>query len=121
MDLKVWVILAVAIIVIIMGILTIVLNLKSKDKKVDYHALFIMGVIWFLVGVIMGNNFFAGIGLTFMVIGLVENSKWEENKKNWNRIDKHQKKLVLAMIIVLGLLVLAGIIILWMIYKGIIY
>lgn len=118
MDLKVWLIFAVAIVVIVLGILTIVLNLKSKGKSVDYYALFIMGVIWAVAGFFLNIKIFSGIGLLFILIGLFKKSKWKENKKNWKRLNQDEKRLVLIMIIVLGLLVLAGVYILVLINNG---
>ena len=108
----------IAIIVILLGILTIVLNLKDKKKSIDYYSLFIMGVVWTIAGVILDIKIFSGIGLVFLLIGLFKKSKWKENKKNWKRLNKDEKRLVLIMIIVLGLLVLAGVYALTLINNG---
>lgn len=125
MDLKIWLIFAVAIVVIILGILTIVLNLKPNKKSIDYRALFVVGIIWFVVGIILGKiilgtYMFSVIGLLFALIGLIQKGKWKENKKDWNKLSESEKRLVLVMIVVLGLLVLAGVIVLLLIQKGII-
>ena len=109
---------ALAILIIVVGVLTIILNLKPKGKSVDYYALFIMGIIWTAAGLIVRNFYFSGLGLVFIIISFANKDKWEENRKHWNKLNKDEKRLVLGMIIILGLLVLAGVVALLLIKNG---
>jgi len=109
---------ALAVLIIVVGILTIILNLKPRGKSIDYHALFIMGVIWTAAGLVVRNFYFSGLGLIFIIISFANKNKWEENKKHWNRLNQNEKRLVLSMIIILGFLVLAGVVALLLIKNG---
>lgn len=118
MDTEVILVFGLAILIIVVGILTIVLNLKPKGKSIDYRSLFVMGLIWAAVGIVIKNWPFAGLGGLFVIVSLINKNKWEKNKKHWNRLSSEEKRLVLAMIIILGLLVLSGLVVLLLINNG---
>ena len=118
MDLKIWLAFGLAIMVIVAGILTIILNLKPKGKSIDYYSLFIIGVIWVLAGAAIQNYPFSVLGAIFILVGLVKKREWEQNKKHWNKLNRDERRLVFAMIVILGLLVLAGIYVLLLIKNG---
>ena len=118
MDVEVMLVFGLAILIIAVAILTIILNLKPKGKSVDYRSLFIMGIIWAFAGLIIKNWPFSGLGGFFILISLINHSKWEKNKKNWNHLSSEEKRLVLAMIIILGLLVLSGLVVLLLVNNG---
>lgn len=114
-----WILIAVLIVLIIFGVLTFLL-LRKKKRPVDYYSLFIIGVIWFIFGIASGNSMFWIMGLAFMVIGLINKDKWEKNRRRWDKMDKDEKRLMIIIMVILGLLVLAGLIFLLLVNKGII-
>ncbi len=79
---------------------------KIKNAEPDYRQFFIMGILWFVIGLPQKNLSLIAIGLIFMVTGLVHKKRWKEQTK-WNDLPPAKKKIKLALIIILGLLVLA--------------
>ncbi|MFH1667433.1 MAG: hypothetical protein ABH884_00210 [Candidatus Komeilibacteria bacterium] len=110
MDSKLWVIIALLIVI---GILTIVAILmkKNKKQKPDYYALFTMGIIWTALGVPLKNYAISAVGIVFLIIGLANKDKWKDNRHSWDKLDKNQKMLKATIIGVLFLLVIVGVLV----------
>jgi heme/copper-type cytochrome/quinol oxidase subunit 2 len=82
---------------------------KSNGQlKPDYYGLFTFGFIWLFLGIPIKNYALSAMGLIFLIIGLANKSKWEENRKRWSNLTKEQKKIRIFLIIGLGILVLLG-------------
>jgi len=60
--------------------LLIVFLLGKKKFKPDYRTLFMLGIIWFPLGMILDNFFFFILGMAYVVIGLANKDKWREAK-----------------------------------------
>jgi hypothetical protein len=58
--------------------LFIVFLLGKREFKPDFRTLFILGIIWFPLGMILDNFLFFIIGMAYMVIGLAHKEKWRE-------------------------------------------
>ena len=115
-----WILIAIAIVLVIFGVLSLLL-LRKKKRPIDYYSLFIIGIIWFIFGIIVRENYFFWImGLTFMAIGLINKDKWKSNRRRWGDMDKDERKLMIIIMIILGVLVLAGLVALFLVDKGII-
>jgi 4-amino-4-deoxy-L-arabinose transferase-like glycosyltransferase len=113
-----WVMIAVAALIIILLVLAIVF--RDKNHKTDYHAFFIMGIIWVGAGIplmVTANSpglFF--LGIVFMAVGLIHHKKWKQNikdrHKNIKKMSKKEKKrhfilrLIMLIALILGLIVL---------------
>jgi len=75
----VWVLAAVGIVAVIMlliGIYIWRLSKKGWKHETDYKTFFIMGIIWFPMGLILDMPFFFILGLAYMAIGLANKDKW---------------------------------------------
>jgi putative Mn2+ efflux pump MntP len=88
-----WTILAL---IIALGAVAIFVSKKKREagieNKPDYRTLFIIGVIWIPFGVALNNMAMWGLGLVFMISGLVNKKKWEKPKK-WNELSPAEKKI----------------------------
>jgi hypothetical protein len=104
MAARIWIIIAVLVLIILLGLIAFVS--KKKKHSPDYKTYFILGVIWLPIGVATGNPGLWILGLVFMALGLANKSKWREHK-----VTKEQRKFQLIAIIVglLTLLVLVGV------------
>jgi hypothetical protein len=60
--------------------LFIVFLLGKKEFKPDYRTLFMLGIVWFPLGIILDNFLFFIIGMAYLVIGLANKEKWREAK-----------------------------------------
>ena len=51
---------------------------KKKDRKlkIDYYSMFILGICWFILGIIFNEKFSLLVGTVFAIMGLF-------NKKHW--------------------------------------
>lgn len=92
---------------------------RRNIVKPDYYVFFIMGIIWLPMGIIFDNYFFSIIGLVFMTIGLANRDKWKSNHRSFNDMKPKEKKFMLIMMIILGILVLFGVIAYLLVQKGI--
>lgn len=81
---------------------------KKIEHKLNYKVFFILGVIWIPIGVSTKNYVFSILGLTFLIIGLVNKDKWKDENK-WSDISPEQKKIKLSIIILLTTLLIIGI------------
>lgn len=115
----IYVIAGVAVLLVSLLLLFVSVGRKTKMPPTDYYNLFIMGIIFTGSGIplfVTTKNFgLFGIGIIFMITGLVHKKDWEKNRKanEWKNLTKAQrkfrKKMIWIMLGVLGLGVLAGI------------
>lgn len=119
-----WIMIIILVLIIVLGIVAIALAKKGKQRPPDYYAFFWMGLIWTIFGLFfyMQDKSFAflGMGVVFLAIGLANRDKWEKNRARWNDLTEKEKKFKLTVIIILGLLVLAGMVAYYLVERGII-
>jgi len=120
-----WLLIAIAVILIIFLILAIIIK-RGRQTPPDYYAFFWLGLIWTICGL---PSFFAReyslnglfiMGIIFLIIGLVNKNKWKQNHRAWSQLSEKEKKLKIIVMTVLGVLVLAGLVVLLFIEKSII-
>lgn len=115
-----WILISVGVLIILLGIVAILVAKSRKGKhKPDYYTFFIMGIIWLPFGIATKNYAFFVMGLIFMIIGLVNKDKWKENHRSLKNMNKDERRIMVAMMIILGILVLAGLVVFFLINKGI--
>jgi prepilin signal peptidase PulO-like enzyme (type II secretory pathway) len=116
-----WIMISILIALVLFGVLAAALVLTRKKKhKPDYYAFFIMGLIWAPAGIAIGNMALSAMGFIFMIIGLVNKDKWKKNRRQWSKMDKDERMLFLIVIALLAFLALAGLVIFFLVWKGII-
>ncbi|MCK5624753.1 hypothetical protein KAI04_02845 [Candidatus Pacearchaeota archaeon] len=119
MDLIILVLILILVAIVVLGILAIFfIKAKEGKHKVDYYSLFIMGIIWLVVGILLENSALWILGTLFFAFGLANKDKWKKNKMNWKKITKKQKKIIYIIMVMLFLLVVAGIIVFWLTKEG---
>lgn len=108
---KIWLLIAIPVVLIVLGIIAFFV-LKSKKKKFqpDYYTLFVLGLVFFVIGIISEIPVMWILGIVFFILGIVNKDKWKR-RKTWETMNKKQKKLSVILMIVLGVLVLGGIIV----------
>jgi len=92
---------------------------KGKKHEPDYYTFFILGITWLPLGLVFGNNVFFIMGLVFMALGLANKDKWKKKPK-WKDLSEKERKFRITFIIVLGLLFLVGVVLFFLIEKGLI-
>lgn len=107
-DGLIWLIASGGILLILIAFLIIFLiRNKGKKPEPDYYLFFILGIIWTGVGVSLstttGNYGILIIGITFLVLGLVNKDKWKTNKKSWDKLNTRKKKIKLWILVLLGI------------------
>ncbi|MBN2112124.1 hypothetical protein JW707_03420 [Candidatus Woesearchaeota archaeon] len=101
-----WIILGL---LVLFGIALVVLWRKNSYKT-DYYNLFIIGILWFAIGLPMGNNLLWMLGLVFMFAGLAHKKEWKENRRTWKKLSDKERKTRIVITIILGILVLVGLV-----------
>jgi hypothetical protein len=106
----IWAILAI---LILLGIVAIVVSRKKK-RPTDYYSLFVIGLVWFAIGLPLRNFVLGALGFIFMITGLVNRKKWGKNRKTWRVLTKSERKIRIIIITVLIVLIVLGLIALLM-------
>ncbi|MEJ2267530.1 MAG: hypothetical protein P8X70_00440 [Nanoarchaeota archaeon] len=104
------------IVLAIIFVIVLVFTKKGKQRKIDYHNFFIMGIIWTGAGIALGigsgSYFLFIMGLVFMTLGLIHKKEWKQNiadrKKRWQSMSKRDKKKLMIIKWVLVGFVLLG-------------
>ncbi|MCP4357053.1 MAG: hypothetical protein GY796_03425 [Chloroflexi bacterium] len=96
---------------ILFGLLVLGITLyknKTGKGKSNYRALFAMGAAWLPAGIVLENPGLWGIGAVFLLVGLANKDKWQE-EKTWSDLSPAEKKLKLALVGGLSLLLITGV------------
>ena len=104
-----WILISAAILLLVLAVVAVIVKRKTK-RPPDYYSFFILGLIWLVIGIPFKNYVLFAMGLVFTIAGLVNKNKWKKNRVHWKDLTKSEKKLRLAITIILGILVLAGLI-----------
>jgi len=100
----------VGLILVVLGITFYFIKKNKKDIKIDYKTLFIIGITWLAVGLPFENYALSAMGGVFLVVGIANKDKWEENEKKWGNLSDEEKKTKITLIVVLSILVLVGLV-----------
>ena len=119
METTPWILISIAILLVLFLILAIILK-KGIKRPPDYYTFFIMGIIWLVLGIPLKNYTLSIMGIIFALVGLANKGKWKKNRQRWETLSPEEKKWRIAILIILGLLVLAGLIAFLLVEKGII-
>lgn len=65
---------------LIIIILIFYLLKKNKTKQINYRMLFIIGIIWFAIGLVLKNQPLIITGVAFIIIGFLNKNKWIKNQ-----------------------------------------
>lgn len=103
---------AVAIALVAVVYLILVAKGKITRSEPDYRQLFMMGLIFLPLGISSDNQVFLVFSLVFMGVGLANKKKWKKQPK-LSELSPAQRKFRIALIVTLGLLVLAGFVAWW--------
>ena len=116
-----WIIFLMMVLMIIFGVIVAYLFSKNKrgQKGPDYYAFFIMGLIWFIAGLIAKNIPLGIVGGLFLLISLFNHKKWKQNEFKWKDLSKFEKRLRIWVMIFLLIIIIAGFISLFLVKKGI--
>jgi len=96
-----------ALIILLGGIAWLVIKSK-KNLKPDYYSLFIIGLIWTPIGIVMENLVLWIMGAIFAIFGLVHKKEWENKSKSLMKGSKKEKRLRMILIGILIFLLIVG-------------
>jgi len=118
-----WIIFLMFVLMIIFGVIVAYLFSKNKkgQRKPDYYAFFIMGLVWFIAGIIMKNIPLWIIGLLFLLIGLFNHKYWRQNEFKWKDLSNKEKKLRIWIFIWLLIILIAGLLFVFFVKQGLFY
>jgi ABC-type amino acid transport system permease subunit len=113
-----WILISILIALILL-VLAVIWAKKNNKRPTDYYTFFIIGLIWTVFGIPLKNYALSGMGVVFLVVGLVNKDKWEKNRVKWSDLTEEERKIRTWLIIVLGIFLLAGFIA-WYYYNSLI-
>jgi len=117
MDTIFWIIVAILIIAVILSAIALYVNRKRKVKT-DFYGLFVIGILWLVIGVPLNNFAMIVLGAIFFVVGLVNNRHWKENRKNWKKLKKKHMIMISIIAALSFILLIAGLVIYYLVQKG---
>ena len=112
-----WMTFLMVVLMIILGVIVAYLFSKNKkgQKTPDYYAFFIMGLIWFIAGLIVKNVPLWLTGAIFLLVGLFNVRQWRKNEVKWNQLSKFEKRLRIWVMIFLIIILIAAFIVLFVV------
>ncbi len=119
MDRKIWLFAAILIFAVIL-VLLIVFMARKKKSPPDYYALFIIGLMWTVLGLPLKNYALSAAGVVFVIVGLANKNKWKKHEEDWSKLNRPEKIVRIITMAILGLLVVLGIVFYFLTKKGII-
>ncbi|MFC1700873.1 hypothetical protein ACFLZ0_01935 [Patescibacteria group bacterium] len=108
-----WILISILILLILLGFWAIWVRKKSKRPIDYYYNFFIVGIIWTAFGIPLKNYALSGMGIVFLIVGLVNKNKWKENTIGWNDLTEEEKRMKLFIMIILSFFVFVGFV-LWL-------
>ena len=101
---------------LIAGAVVFATRIKKGNKfHPDYYNLFITGIIWTAIGIPLELWPLVAIGIPFMLAGIIHKKEWKETHKKWNQLDDKTRKRKLWILLILGIIILAGILAIYLI------
>jgi len=113
-----WIIISIAVLIGVLAILAVYFRRKKKTPP-DYYAFYVMGLIWLPIGIPLENYALSAMGLIFMLVGILNKDKWKQNRRDWSKMSKQERKVMSILLISLGVLLLFGILFFILVEKGI--
>ena len=106
----------VLVVLVALGVLAIVISKKKTNKSTNYFSLFVMGIVWFPLGLVMWiinrdltiGNVFTVLGFVYLAMGLAHKSEWKKNRRIWDKLKDGDKWLKIVVTLLFVLLILAG-------------
>lgn len=111
-----WILISIATLLILFGVIYL---LYKKKKTPDYYSLFLIGVVWLVIGIPLQNYVLSAIGMILMTVGLANKKKWQKRKK-WNELNPKEKNAKIIIMIILFVLFIVGLIFFFLTEKGLI-
>ncbi len=108
MNMKIWILASIVILAIVFVLLAKQGRIRNKP---NYYSLFIVGIMWATVGIPIGNEALTVSGIILTLIGLLNRSKWKENRSPWSDLSEEEKKDKIIIIVIVSFLLIAGIVI----------
>lgn len=102
-----WILISILSLIILLAAAAIFISKKNK-RPPDYYNLFIIGVIWLVLGIPIENYILSILGAIFLAVGLINKKKWNSNRVRWSDLDDKEKRVRWIIIGILAILILAG-------------
>lgn len=115
---NIWFAVVILIVIFLLAVIAVVLNRKDKVTPMDYYALFILGFIWLILGLIVKNVPLIFLSLIFIMFGWSKNDKWKRKKFGPSQLNKHERKIWVMTIIILSVIIILGFILYILVSKG---
>lgn len=113
-----WILIGVATLIVLFGFMFL---FRKNTHTINYYNLFIIGIIWMIIGIPTKNSALSIVGIVLVITGLVHRKDWKKNKKNWKYMNKKEKKFYIWILIILLLIFIMGIVVGFFAQQGIIF
>lgn len=101
-----WILIGVTTLILLFGL---VFLFRKKKRPIDYYNLFVIGIVFLILGIPMNNSILFLLGIVFVITGLMHKGEWKKNHKSWRKMNKKEKNFFILAIIILTLLLVGGI------------
>ena len=86
------------VLVVLLGVVFIMRRQKGEMPETDYRVFFILGIAWLPLGIATDNPAFWGMGAVFLIVGLANRDKWQDETKLSNLTLSKNRTLLLVLI-----------------------
>lgn len=97
--------------VLIISVSWVLMESRKKKKQLfDFYAMFILGIVWLTIGIIIQNKIMMTTGVLFSIFGFSQKKEWDKEINEWHNLERHEKREIIELLIILFLLSLLGIV-----------
>jgi len=104
-----WLLITILVLLIVLGIIAFFALKGKKNFQPNYYALFLLGLVFFIIGLATDNYMLWILGIIFFIIGITHKGKWKK-RKAWTTMNKKERKVSVILMIILGVLVITGVV-----------
>ena len=82
---------------------------RGESREPNYRVFFVMGGAFLPLGIATDNPGFWGMGLVFLILGLLNRDKWKDEKK-WAELSPYERKSKLILVGGLTIMLVVGVV-----------
>jgi hypothetical protein len=93
--------------IVIVALAMAMLHFRKKKTPTDYYHLYVLGLIFAIMGIAMDNYGLGGFGFLTCLYSVLHRKEWKKNKGNWRKASKAEFKTTINILVLIVILIIA--------------
>lgn len=98
-----WFLISLLLLFMLLGLVTFWLQ-QRRPQPLDYYLIFILGLTWLMLGLVLGNTAFVFLGLVLTIVAVVNRKQWQGGLIVWQQTSAAEKNLIAVIITLISVL-----------------